>query len=362
MIEDGIQVPRKKTVMNNRPQPFLRKAFTLVELLVVIAIIGILVALLLPAVQAAREAARRMSCSNNLKNIGLACLNYETINKHLPVTIMHWPEDFGFVNGQKEWIGPPGGVMDPKNGGTGYSGKGWIVDILPQMEQSAMYDKIQAGLKTPLGRQYRFVAKPTKGLGMGVSDIRDVLSKQLPFLTCPSDDSSRPSTEMWYWPDIEVGTTSYKGVIGDSVIWPQSTNFPDSGSLPDCHNTTECNGLIWRDTYFDPVTLQSATDGMSNTFMVGECVVSQDFHSAALFADGDWAGCGIPLNFFLVGVPKEVIKVEQWYNVRGFKSLHPGGAQFVLGDGSVHYISEGIDQATYRALATRNGDEAISLP
>src|SRR3954468_23359137 len=102
-----------------------RNAFTLVELLVVIAIIGILVALLLPAIQAAREAARRMSCSNNLHNIGLACLNFCDTSKHLPVSIGQWAEDFN--RDKSQWLGPSGGKMKVSNGGPGYNGKGWIV-------------------------------------------------------------------------------------------------------------------------------------------------------------------------------------------------------------------------------------------
>jgi prepilin-type N-terminal cleavage/methylation domain-containing protein len=344
-----------------------RGGFTLVELLVVIAIIGVLVALLLPAVQAAREAARRMSCSNNLKNIGLACLNFEGINKHMPITISQWEEDFSLAG---TWIGPPGGKMSTANGGPGYSGKGWIVDILPQMEQQSMHDGIMAGLATPKG-QKKFAARGTNGNGMGIPEIRPYLQQQLDWLSCPSDESARPSVDQWYWDNSMtegIATTSYKGVIGDSAICgndargqtsPSSctTAHANFGSLPDCHNTAECNGMLWRGSYFSPVTLQSATDGLSNTMVVGEAVVSQDFHSAAFFSDGDWATAGIPPNYFVIGGDDDEIKFNQWYNVRGFKSQHPGGVQFVHGDGSVHFVAESIDAFVYRALATRNGGE-----
>ncbi len=307
------------------------RAFTLVELLVVIAIIGILVALLLPAVQAAREAARRMSCSNNLHNIGLACINYDESNKHLPYSISYKPEDRPRVNCTSVWLGPTGGKMAVSNGGPGYNQKGWEVDILSQMEETALSDQIVQALKDYKGDFN--ITGPAGGTGMGAPTIRTQIGRQLVWLTCPSDSSAHPSTDQWLEPLLDniasrvtVGTTNYKGVIGDNVINskgcetpspPGDTQFPNAGSHPDCHNTADCNGLLWRGSYFNPVQYRKITDGTSKTFMVGESVVEQDYHSAALFADGDWATCGVQLNYFIL--PADISQVKsapQWMAAR----------------------------------------------
>jgi len=147
-----------------------KRAFTLVELLVVIAIIGVLVALLLPAIQAAREAARRMTCSNNLKNVGLAIINYEGTAGHFPYSITMW--------GWQEEDQPKDRILDPSNGGPNYNGKGWIVDILPQLEQQGMFDRIMTELATPAGRSEYNV----KGRGMAVKDrSHPIACTYLPF-------------------------------------------------------------------------------------------------------------------------------------------------------------------------------------
>ena len=340
-----------------------RSAFTLVELLVVIAIIGVLVALLLPAVQAAREAARRIQCSNNLKNLGLAVLNSHDTKKHFPISIPHWA-------GQNRDADCSGGVSVSSNSEEtppmGYNGKGWIVDVFPQLEQQAAHDRIVADYNG------KFSASATGGRGMGRKGIRDIVSTQLSLLSCPSDASATPSDgQQWYWDKTGVvtATTSYKGNIGDTLLSldsnPCSTSVDPPASLetgsPDVHNTISNNGLFQRTSYWSPINLRNITDGTSNTFMVGEVVVSQDYHSAAYFSDGDWATCGLPLNFFLQNATEDELKVTFWYKMRGFKSLHPGGAQFVLADGSVHFVQENIDSISYRALSTRDGGEVTSL-
>jgi prepilin-type N-terminal cleavage/methylation domain-containing protein/prepilin-type processing-associated H-X9-DG protein len=346
------------------PASVVRGGFTLVELLVVIAIIGILVALLLPAIQAAREAARRMSCSNNLHNIGLAVLNFADGQKHMPYSADMWAEEFDGP-AHSTWIGPGSGKLDPSNGGEGYSGRGWVVDIFPQMEEQGKYDQIKAALKTTNGKKaFTDPPRATNGSGMGVPDIRQIMQTQLPFLTCPTDPTAMPSDKQYHWKPILVATTCYKGVIGDDVVWPMSTTWL-TGSRPDCHNNLNnlqgCNGLFWRTAYYNPVKLKDITDGQSKTFMVGECVVGQDYQSAALFADGDWAGCNVPLNYFRPGATEDDL-INYWYDVISFRSYHPGGAQFVMADGSVHFVQEGIDLETYEALATRNGGETASSP
>ncbi len=340
-----------------------RKGFTLVELLVVIAIIGVLVSLLLPAVQAAREAARRMSCSNSLKNLGLGVLNFESSTKRLPVSHTMW--GFQVPEGSSVDLGGPAG-------GPGYSGRGWIVEVMPYIEMQAAHDQIEAAIKTSAGRDFKLVSKG--GWGMGHNDIRSLVSQQLPILTCPSDPSAIPSNNQWHWrhvAELEVATTSYKGVLGDNVLWTgegtnpaggsDNTTFTHAdgfGSLEDCHSNGEpCNGLFWRMAFLDPIELNEITDGQSNTFMIGETVISQDHHSAALFADGDWAVCSVPINYFQPEGLEPDRVVDQWYLGRSFRSLHPGGAQFVYADGSVHFITDGIDHQNYRALATRNVGE-----
>jgi hypothetical protein len=349
-----------------------------VELLVVIAIIGILVALLLPAIQAAREAARRMTCANNLKNISLACVEFHDTKKHLPTSISQWPEDYEWqATGDKPvWIGGPDpnkGKAHQDYGGPGMNGKGWMVDILPNMEEQSAHDQILTHYKGT------FSASRNSGSGMGHMDIRTIMTTQYSWLSCPTDQSAGPTAGQWYWGtdpatapsgQIAKSTNSYKGVLGDSIICDNanfhardcpSTPFADFGTKPDSHATVSANGFFYRNTYVRPVPFKKATDGISKTFMVGECVVGQDWHSAAFFADGDWATCGIPLNYFVEGAPEAEIKYERWFEVRGFKSLHSGGAQFAMADASVHFVTESIDHLIYRGLATRNGGETANL-
>ena len=303
------------------------RGFTLVELLVVIAIIGILIALLLPAVQAAREAARRMRCTNNLKQLGLAVHNYHDTYKVLPISMAYARE------------GP--------NPAAEVSGKGWILSILPQLEQQALYDQF-----VPC-----FNGNFASGGGLKDLACRDPMKTQLPALECPSESSVRElSTTQNQWAGIEVAQTSYKGVIGDTRMggaWQTG----DPNRDVDCHHTVGCFGLFFRNSYQDPVGLHHIKDGTSNTFMVGEDVPKQNQHSAAFYCNGDYASCHAPLNFFL-----DPPQPGNWPMVMSFRSLHPGGANFCMADGSVRFISETIELKPYQDLSTKNLGEVVTVP
>ena len=294
------------------------RGFTLVELLVVITIIGILIALLLPAVQAAREAARRMQCSNNLKQLGLAIHNYHAASQVLPSGVAYDND----------------------------TGKGWVVSILPHLEQQALYDQFKPGMSGTFWADQ----------GIRRAECRDAVKTQLPAVQCPSDPSvQKNSTEQWQWVDIEVALTSYKGVLGDTRMGGSASVHP--GSEPDCHRTTNCSGLFWRYSYLKPIRIEDIKDGTSNTLMIGHSRPRYFPCSAAFFSNGDYASTYAPINF----VP-EPFSRNEWWNWWGFSSDHPGGALFCLADGSVRFVSESLDYAMYRALSTRAGGEPVQLP
>ena len=341
-----------------------RAAFTLVELLVVIAIIGVLVALLLPAVQAAREAARRMSCGNNLKNMALAAQNYEGARKQFPTSVPAWYQPCegdtyaNYDTGAVDYIGPG---KCAKLQAEGASGRGWITEMLPYLEQQPLYDQFKsAGAFTK-----------TFNLGQGLfsnnDQVRAARQTLLPVLSCPSDPSSKTLSDRQRGfvagaRQESVATTNYKGVIGDSVILSNNPRWnADWGATPDCHDRTGCTGMLYRNSYFEPVALKTVSDGTSNTFLIGESVTELDPHSAAYYSDGDWASTSQQLNYVPADTSPDWI-YDNWWEVRGFRSRHPGGAHFAMVDASVHFLNEGIDHKLYRALSTRNRDETGSLP
>ena len=307
-----------------------RPAFTLVELLVVIAIIGVLVALLLPAVQAARESARRSQCSNNLKQIGLAVLNYESNLRILP------PGAF--------W------AYDPKD----HPIKGSILlHILPYMEQQALYDQFD----------FRIFNLETQTMPRTFSDLAGT---HIAAYRCPTDNSpkkfgnlsltnygaSRGSTRVennpasaCSHPFMSFATNAYS----DEVL-----NIPGPFS-----RMGVVNGVSMR--------LSDITDGLSNTIFFGETRPNCSVH----FSQG-WArsnnGCGyattiIPINYDScdrTATRPTCNRFDNWNTEVGFKSLHPGGCMFSFGDGSVRFMSAGIDHQNYQYLGNRwDGNVAV---
>lgn len=314
-----------------------RRAFTLVELLVVIAIIGILIALLLPAVQAAREAARRSQCSNNLKQIGLALHNYHDTYKTLPPA----------------WFRPIG---VPGTGATIGSSEycwGWCAAILPFMEQRALQESSQFG-------------QITVHQAAGDSAIRPSLQVKVSAFRCPSDTA--PDTNNWLTLNGQrLATSNYVGVHS-------SDHF-------------EINGHIERGGIFgsrlEGTKFRDIKDGQSNTLMVGERQWSfQDVNGNTLIATaGHLWGVPHPHSTswrrgyqLAVGVYRLNMKgtdqTGQIYSsqvsqrgAQGFSSDHPGGGQFCLGDGSVRFISETIQgHFDHRGVQTdANGSAATAV-
>ena len=317
-----------------------RYAFTLIELLVVIAIIAILVALLLPAVQQAREAARRSSCKNNLKQLGLAIHNYHDTHGVFPP---------GYIDGD--------GIT---NGGTGQSGGNdngysWQAMILPMIEQSALYDQFDFSLH-PWGAPGNGVAVGVNGASSNAN--HNACSKTLPSLSCPSDikpdtTTIHTNTEVGY--HANLATSSYAGNLGCYNGGPCSANgFNHKGNFS--NGVLQVNGKL---------RFKDVTDGTSNTFLIGEIRWLQDgvgSNNNTLYGgvagggqarcdqvagDGSNASSGGP--FRSLRATRNIVNVAGTSDERGraFASFHQGGAQFVMVDGSVRFISENIHHTNY---------------
>jgi len=306
--------------------------FTLVELLVVITIIGILISLLLPAVQAAREAARRMQCCNNLKQISLAVLNYEAANGTFPISIAHFDEGTTAV-------------------GTGMS---WMIGILPYLENQSLFDALDI----------RGACQEGKGIMNPVN--WPYIKKTIPAYMCPSDSPQKlTKTNVWEAvpATLEFAVMNYAGVMG-SNSWGEGTLFASASCSSSCHDyiyyhKTSCSGSFWRHSVLAPVTMASFKDGASNTTIIGEVLPDYDDFKYWALGNGTYAGTCPPLNYF---PPTGYDPWGDWSSLNGFRSRHAGGGEFAWADGHVSFINETIDRDAYRYLSTRAGSESVTPP
>ncbi len=331
-----------------------RRAFTLIELLVVIAIIAVLIGLLLPAVQKVREAANRMSCSNNLKQLALAVHNYHDTHASLPRS----GSEIHLLDSHNR---------GPDRQGTGCCGTNaprwsWIARLLPYIEQDNLY------------RQGDI---PRARVNQSAATLA-VIATDLKALTCPSDSSSpRVRTGS---ANVESGrqaaVTSYKGVSGanwgtDFVGVTNDTNFstpyrnPPTGTPAQQNGLEKGDGIFWRaDIRYGKLTLAGITDGTSNTLMIGEDIGVYIRWNEWALPNGACGTCAIPPNTGnKIGDPDNGIVVpstNRWPTRYSFRSNHSGGLNFALADGSVRFVSDSIPLQTYRALATRAGGEVVS--
>ena len=308
---------------------FHRRGFTLIELLVVIAIIAVLIALLLPAVQQAREAARRTQCKNIMKQWGLALHNYHGVYNSLPLGAM--------------------GV------GSGVVGNefGFHVRLLPYIEQGPLYEQFNMSL------HYNETT---------ISVNRDLKQQRTPLHFCPSARSEDQIAN-----EADTYTIHYFGVAGAKGPRPATIgtgNYDHEGNTTTAYGGFSLNGCLTRNRTY---AFRDITDGTTNTFLMGESSdetrdgwsmswrpwtqgASADSAGAAMYACKNVFG-GIGQTGYVFASSSAV---GQYNDVR-FGSQHTGGAHFVFADGSVNFVSENIDFATYQAAASRSDGEAYQI-
>jgi len=344
------------------------RGFTLIELLVVISIIGVLVSLLLPAVQSAREAARRAQCVNNLKQIGLAMHNYESRNGSFPISAMATTPSQGW-------------------GAWGNNGMTWRQLILPELEQGNIYNSINFSFH--------------EGSAEGSAILTAWNAVQKVYL-CPSDndnptgfttinDYNKGAYPMFTPPGAtQVHVTNYNLSFGDNYAIGGLANggvnpweSPCSGSVPqigqagfwgttfDCAISNAQGGGTMRGfsdyrTGQPPATVASVRDGLSNTVLVGEVKPIEDANNELWTATGAASGMTLPFNLPTknIGATNTFgtsdFTTRASYAARGFKSYHPGGLNALFADGSVKFLKNSVSPVVRCALGSRAGGEVVS--
>lgn len=298
-----------------------RRGFTLIELLVVIAIIAVLIALLLPAVQQAREAARRTQCKNNMKQLGLAMHNYHDTYR----------------------VFPPGWIaVDPAtramSAHEGLSGFGWGTMILPQIDQSALYNQLN--------------------LNLAVNDPANLphIKTILPAFVCPSDTAPRQTWEIEEEGSpgtvlAELATANYIAAFGTEEL-DGCENAP--GTAP-VSAQGQCigDGTLYHNSR---IGIRDITDGTSSTIFIGERKTKPQ--------DGWWSTWSGMVPEGEEAFQRILGSLDHPPNhpaqhLDDFSSYHVGGSQFLLADGHVRFVSENIDRLLYQSLGTIQGGETV---
>ncbi|HEY2783687.1 MAG TPA: DUF1559 domain-containing protein [Fimbriiglobus sp.] len=331
--------------------PSPRRGFTLIELLVVIAIIAVLIGLLLPAVQKVREAAARMKCSNNLKQIGLALHNYHDTNNACPP---------GYTDGNIDVNSTPDLDLGP--------GWGWSSYILPYIEQGNVYNQIDF----------------TQKVGVGVNAV--ISQTSLSVFQCPSDQYQQAFPvydSNFTTPIATVAHSNYVGCNGWEECFTGAGGNPQPGwgddGLAGIYGSGG-RGVFYRNS---KTKIASVTDGTSNTIFVGE---RSGDHSPSTWTGAvaggrcpSWAAVqppapyspppGLPYDYSDFGEALVLAHCNTThlpsadypiFDPDTFYSAHTGrGANFLFGDGSVHFLTSSIDPPTYQALSTIGGGEVL---
>jgi len=307
------------------------RGFTLIELLVVIAIIGVLVGLLLPAVQQAREAARRMPCVNNLKQTGLAMHGYYDSKRQLP----------------SGYISPGTSAADPSASET-VKGYAWGFVLLPYMEQSSLFDSIDQ-----------------TGEAVGTSNEAKAAEANLGGYRCPTDTAPVSFSVNNGSGTVDLPTSNYVAVLG----WNNVTTEAGQG-----------NGVFFRNS---DIQFRDIRDGLSTTICVGERKHIHDFFDQGPYAaNSTWYAAvpgvlrdaGMTMMPMMKEGPGSLVlgHVGQSGMMSGktpnhtnhivhFSSSHFGGVAFLLCDGSTHIIRDNIDYQLFKAIGTRAGGEVTNL-
>ncbi len=297
----------------------------------VIAIIAVLVALLLPAVQQAREAARRSQCKNNLKQLGLAMHNYHELYSLFPMG--------GWVSGSQDY-------------------GSYMVRILPMMDQAPLFNMINFNINVD---------------SQILANGQPIATTGIPAYQCPSDDSSLLFTTSQNYSGQPRAKANYSGNLGNQntngsaaccVNW-NLLNSNGSQMNGDTNDTTQISGVLMK--WPSSIGLQAITDGTSCTLLMGETRPKCSLHEQDGWHDSNanWTMTEMGINYptcpnepGYTGANCNQPGNNAWGTANSFRSRHVGGAQFVLCDGSVRFISQNISILTYQQL----GDRRDNLP